>query len=122
MGKPLSDFFHLNTNESFVRGESASACSAPAVLETKDDGSKNTAADDDENSINFSIVDDLASGEETSESPSDERNEVEGWYKKNKSQLAAGSEQMFICFERQIWRSNKTICDLFSVCFSRRTY
>ena len=80
----LSDFFHRNTNESFVRGESASTCSAPAVLETKDDGSKNTAADDDENSINFSIVDDLASGEETSETPSDERNEVEGWYKNKK--------------------------------------
>ena len=26
---------------------------------------------------------------------------------KNKSQLAAGSEQMFICFERQIWRSKR---------------
>ena len=83
----LSDFFHRNTNESFVRGESASTCSAPAVLETKDDGSKNTAADDDENSINFSIVDDLASGEETSETPSDERNEVEGWYKNKKINL-----------------------------------
>ncbi|CAB4042886.1 Hypothetical predicted protein, partial [Paramuricea clavata] len=90
----LSDFFHRNTNESFVRGESASTCSAPAVLETKDDGSKNIAADDDENSIHFSIVDDLASGEETSETPSDERNEVE--VRSIASLSAANSELGFV--------------------------
>jgi hypothetical protein len=33
------------------------------------------------------MVDDLASGEETSETPSDERNEVEGWYKNKKINL-----------------------------------
>jgi hypothetical protein len=32
------------------------------------------------------------------------------------------ANKCFICFEIQIWRSNKTICDLFSVCFSQRTY
>jgi hypothetical protein len=63
MGKPLYlTFFtaiQMSHSSEVKLRESASTCSAAAVLETKDDGSKNTAADDDENSINFSIVDDL---------------------------------------------------------------
>jgi hypothetical protein len=88
----LTNFFSINiTNESHVTG-SESTCSAASVLKIQDDGS-NTVADNNENDITeltplrFSNVDSQALSEETSEMPSDERNEVEGWYKNNKIDL-----------------------------------